>query len=323
MAIHNARDNSFKLILGNHQLFVEFLRDYLNIDLLKDVQPEDIEDMSERFLPLFQDNQDSDTVKRINLKGEPPIFVIALLEHESKVNFRSSFKMFQYICLILDNYEKEINKEQEGASAKKGFRYPPVLPIVFYDGTDPWTAELNFLDRTALNQVFQKYIPKFEYLLVDLNRYAPEDLVRFGDALSLIMLIDKLETWDGESLLNKMPPDYLERMALKIPKELTRLITDVMSTLLNRLKFPEEETRTVTNYFTGKEERGMFEHVVEKVLEDRRRAREEGKEEGEKVGKEEKALEAARNFLGMGLSPEQVAKGTGLDLATVKNISLP
>ncbi|MFP3043240.1 Rpn family recombination-promoting nuclease/putative transposase [Treponema primitia] len=317
MAIHNAKDNSFKLILGNHQLFVEFLRDYLNIELLKDVQPEDIEDMSERFLPLFQDNQDSDTVKRINLKGEPPFFVIALLEYESKVNFRSSFKMLQYICLILDNYEKEINKEQEGASAKKGFRYPPVLPIVFYDGTDPWTAELNFLDRTALNQVFQKYIPKFEYLLVDLNRYAPEDLVRFGDALSLIMLIDKLETWDGESLLSKIPPDYLERMALKIPKELTRLITDVMSTLLNRLKFPKEETRIVTNYFTGKEERGMFEHVVEKVLEDRRRAR----EEGERVGKEEKALEDARNFLGMGLSPEQVAKGTGLDLATVKNIS--
>jgi hypothetical protein len=85
MAIHKARDNSFKLILGNHELFVEFLRDFINIDLLKTVKPEDIEDLSERFLPLFQDNRDSDTVKRIKLK-DTPLFVIAIVEHESEVN---------------------------------------------------------------------------------------------------------------------------------------------------------------------------------------------------------------------------------------------
>jgi hypothetical protein len=119
MAIHNARDNSFKIILGNHRLFVEFLRDYLNIDLLKDVQPGDIEDLSERFLPLFQDNQDSDTVKRINLKGAPPFFVIALLEHESKVNFRSSFKMLQYICLIWTTTKRRPTRGTQGSARLK------------------------------------------------------------------------------------------------------------------------------------------------------------------------------------------------------------
>ncbi|MCL2069491.1 MAG: hypothetical protein FWH19_00715, partial [Treponema sp.] len=43
-------------------------------------KPEDIEDISERFLPLFQENRDADTVKRINLKGPTPLFVIAILE---------------------------------------------------------------------------------------------------------------------------------------------------------------------------------------------------------------------------------------------------
>jgi hypothetical protein len=58
MPIHKARgwsrrtaarpcvpDNSFKLILGNHELFVQFLRDFIPIDILKNVKPEDIEDM--------------------------------------------------------------------------------------------------------------------------------------------------------------------------------------------------------------------------------------------------------------------------------------
>ncbi|GHV71382.1 hypothetical protein AGMMS49928_22890 [Spirochaetia bacterium] len=52
------------------------------------------------------------------------------------------------------------------------------------------------------------------------------------------------------------------------------------------------------------------------------RWKEEGREEGRKEGREEKALETAKNFLGMGLNPEQVAKGTGLDLATIQGLSV-
>ena len=70
--IHNAKDNSFKLVLDDHELFSEFLRDFVSLDLLNDVDPADIVDMTERFLPLFTDQKDSDTVKRVNLKGEQP-----------------------------------------------------------------------------------------------------------------------------------------------------------------------------------------------------------------------------------------------------------
>ncbi|MDR1933665.1 MAG: Rpn family recombination-promoting nuclease/putative transposase, partial [Spirochaetales bacterium] len=178
MPIHKTRDNSFKLIFGNHELFVEFLRDFIPIDILKDVKPEAIEDISERFLPLFQEGRDSDTVKRISLKdGGAPLFVIAVVEHESKVNYRAGFKMLQYICLILDQYEKEVNREHPGIIQTKDFSYPPVLPVIFYDGPETWTAPLNFADRTEMCGIFAKYVPGFEYLLVELNRYSQEDRV--------------------------------------------------------------------------------------------------------------------------------------------------
>ena len=53
--------------------------------------------------------------------------------------------------------------------------------------------------------------------------------------------------------------------------------------------------------------------------------REEGREEGISIGLEhglaqgayEKALETARSFISMGLSPEQVAQGTGLSLEVI------
>jgi hypothetical protein len=262
-AIHNAKDNSFKLILAEHDLFVEFLRDFVPIDILKDVKPEDIEDMSERFLPLFQDAKDSDTIKRVrlngNVQGSDSLFVIAVVEHESEVNHRSSFKMLQYITLVLTEYEKEANKAKDGASSAKDFKFPPVLPIVFYDGYGTWTAETNFLDKTEMADVFGQYIPTFEYELVALNRYSEADLTKFGDILSLIMLIDKIHTSDEFSLLSKLSPDYGKKIdALNIPHHLRELLANVITVLLARINIPQDEIEKVTEKIFKRRIQEMF-----------------------------------------------------------------
>ena len=75
---HKTKDNIYKKIFGEPAIFVEFLNDYVPIDLLKGLNPSDIDDISERYLPLFSDNKDSDTVKRINLGGDEPLFVIGM-----------------------------------------------------------------------------------------------------------------------------------------------------------------------------------------------------------------------------------------------------
>ena len=98
MPIHNAADNCFKLIFDDHRLFADLIRDFIHIDILKEVKPEDIEDMKERFIPLFQESRDADTVKRINLKGDP-FFIIAILEHQSQINFRTCFKMLLFYLM--------------------------------------------------------------------------------------------------------------------------------------------------------------------------------------------------------------------------------
>ena len=329
MTIHNAKDNSLKKILSEPELFVDFIKDYVKIDLFKDIKPTDIEDMTERFLPLFQDNKDSGTVKRINLKGSGPLFVIAIVEHESQVNFRTSFKMLQYITLVLTEYEKDANKENRNASKAKNFKFPPVLPIVFYDGVGNWSAETNFLDRTELSDVFYKYIPKFEYALVSINQYEVSDLVQFGNALSLIMIIDKIQTVDGLSLLTKLPPDYIAKLQLNIPPHLDKLLADVITVLLKRINVPNEEISEITEHIYQRRLNEMFNFIEDyDVQETRRVAREEGikegiKEgiiEGKKEGINEKSYRTAKRALKMGDSPEHVAYVVELPLRKVLEI---
>jgi len=317
MSIHNAADNSFKLIFGDHKLFSDFLKDFINIDVLKEVKPEDIEDISERFLPLFQENRDADTVKRINLKGSTPLFVIAILEQQSQVNHRSCFKMLQYICLVLDAWEKEVEKEKPGAIKLKDFKYPPVLPIIFYDGKGSWTAEKNFLNRTNLNIAFEKYIPKFEYEVVNLNDYTEEGIMKFGDALSFILLIDKLRDKKGESLLNKLPHDYEEKLKLQIPEYMSKLLSKVIRVLLDKSGYEPQEALEIAALVESAEKKEygeMFEAVIESIREGREEAWNGGIEEGIKI--------TARNALAEGSTPEFVQKITGLDIETIKKIQI-
>lgn len=48
-------DSSSKLIFGNAELYSRFLRNYMNMPILKNVCAEDIEDVSERYILMFTD----------------------------------------------------------------------------------------------------------------------------------------------------------------------------------------------------------------------------------------------------------------------------
>ncbi|MBE5063588.1 hypothetical protein INF30_09970 [Lachnospiraceae bacterium DSM 108991] len=43
------KDSSAKLIFDDHVLCAQFLQDYVDVGILRNVEPEDIEDISERF----------------------------------------------------------------------------------------------------------------------------------------------------------------------------------------------------------------------------------------------------------------------------------
>lgn len=65
----------------------QFLRNYIDIPLLKNVKAEDIEDVTERYVPMFTEERNSDTVKRIKLAGNNTLFFVSLIEHKTKVDY--------------------------------------------------------------------------------------------------------------------------------------------------------------------------------------------------------------------------------------------
>lgn len=118
------RDSSAKLIFGDPILCSQFLRKYISIPLLKDVQPEDIEDVTERYVHMFTEERDSDVVKKVHMKdGEHTFYLVSLIEHKSNVDYNVVMQILRYMVFIWEDYEREMNRRHEGISRTKDFRY--------------------------------------------------------------------------------------------------------------------------------------------------------------------------------------------------------
>ena len=166
--IREIKDNSYKQILSEPELFCQFIRDFINIDVLKDVKPENIEDYTERYLPLTSENRDTDVVKLINI-FEKELIIIALVETQTKVNFLMPLRILDYCVYIWKEWCKDREKEKKGSTKRKGFRLPPILPIIYYSGTGKWSAPENFIDKVEHSNIFKEYIPNFRYETVNLT----------------------------------------------------------------------------------------------------------------------------------------------------------
>jgi len=107
-------DSSGKVIYDEPILCAQFVRDYVDLPYMKDVQPEDIEDVSSQYVPLIAEERNADRVKKIKVKGKNPFFLISLIEHKTKTEYNIFMQIFRYMVYIWEDYEKQEEKKRKG-----------------------------------------------------------------------------------------------------------------------------------------------------------------------------------------------------------------
>ena len=66
---------------------------------------------------------------------------------------------------------------------------PPMLPVVLYNGEKPWTAPLSLAELFRPMEGFTP--PDFRYVVLDVNRYSPEELRPVEDVTSGVFLMEQ------------------------------------------------------------------------------------------------------------------------------------
>ena len=310
------KDSGAKLIFDNANLCALLLRNYSNIEALKDVRAEDIEDVTERYIPMFIEERNADVVKKVRIRDGSEIF-IALIEHKAQVDYNVCMQVLRYMVFIWEDYAKQQEKIHKGISKSRDFKYPPVFPIVYYNGVNKWTVDKTFSSRIALGDVFSKYIPQFEYHLVNTGDYNREELLNREDGLSLIMLINKLrDAADFNSL--GLPKDYLDNIAFKSPEDVLETLARVIAVVLRKQFVPEDEIQGFVSHIKERDMSDLFEGWKGFNVQEERQ---KGKELGKEIGKDLTRINLICKKLSKGKSIETIASEIEEDEAFVKEIS--
>lgn len=299
----NLRDSSGKIIFDDSILCAQFMNDY--VKGLKDitVQPEDIEDVSERYVPLIAEERYSDTVKKVKIPNKEPLYFISLIEHKTEVDYNVAIQVFRYIYQIWEDYEKEMEAVHKGISKTKDFRYPPVIPIVYYEGKKKWTASLEFKEKVAMQELFGDMIPNFTYQLVCLNDYSNQELLDKGDAISLMMLISKIREISDIEQFMTLPSERLNEIVKPLPEQLVKKIAQIFRVCLFSMNAPEDQVEEIVARVEEKKMARLFEGMNIDIQADWKRREEQLKQiaEGEqRLAEGEQKLAEGRQELAEG-----------------------
>ena len=128
-------------------------------------------------------------------------------------------------------------------SSQKGFRYPPIIPIVYFEGKSSWTADMHLSDRIDLSEKFQSYIPDFTYKVVRVHGYRNEDLRKKHNEMSLVMMINRIQSAEDYTEFLESSREYVDEIYNGTAADIRAVYREVLWALFQKMNVPVEEAR--------------------------------------------------------------------------------
>ena len=299
-------DVNNRIIFKNHTLCAQFLRDYTELDILKDITEEDIEDVTEKYQKYLGISFDTDTVKRIHIRdiadgSDMPMYIVSLVEHKSDVDYNVVMQLLQYMTCIWHDYELTMKNNSLGNAKNKDFRYPPILPIVYYEGKRKWTSPMSLGERIFMGDVFSAYVPDFTYKLINLHGYTNDELLAHGDEMSFLMMINRVQSAEDLKDFLNVNREQVQSIIDGASEGILEIIMGTIWNLMMKMNMPTEDAQDCMRELGERSMGNWFENMDKMDIQAERKntaeARKELAEAKEKLAEAEGRLFEAENRL--------------------------
>ena len=299
-------DVNNRIIFKNHTLCAQFLRDYTGLDILKDITEEDIEDVTEKYQKYLGISFDTDTVKRIHIRdiadgSDMPMYIVSLVEHKSDVDYNVVMQLLQYMTCIWHDYELTMKNNSLGNAKNKDFRYPPILPIVYYEGKRKWTSPMSLGERIFMGDVFSAYVPDFTYKLINLHGYTNDELLAHGDEMSFLMMINRVQSAEDLKDFLNVNREQVQGIIDGASEGILEIIMGTIWNLMMKMNMPTEDAQDCMRELGERSMGNWFENMDKMDIQAERKntaeARKELAEAKEKLAEAEGRLLESENRL--------------------------
>jgi hypothetical protein len=129
-----------------------------------------------------------DVVWKVRLR-EQWLYIYVMIEFQSEPDPFMALRLLVYVGLL---YRDLLRWQELPADG----RLPPVLPMVLYHGTAPWTGAAAFQDLlTPAPSGLERYQPRFHYLLLDEERYPTTALAATENLAAALFRLDRSRSY--------------------------------------------------------------------------------------------------------------------------------
>jgi predicted transposase/invertase (TIGR01784 family) len=177
--MHQPHDKLYREFFNHPQLIEELLRGFVDEQFVHDLDFSSLTKLNPTFTTDEFIKREADIVYEILYK-EKPIYIYLLLELQSSVDQFMVERMLQYVCAFSREYCK----------TRKVIQFPPVFPLVLYNGNRKWDAAVQFQKLVSSSPLPSKYIPHFGYALVAINEIPKRKLFKLHNTLSALFYIE-------------------------------------------------------------------------------------------------------------------------------------
>ena len=318
-SIHQPDDKAFKALLQTRKAFLQLLRCFLHESWVAQLDEQALHRIDKSFiLPDFT-SRESDIVYRCRFHDSEVIFYV-LLELQSSVDHQMPWRLLQYMVEIW----RMAHRDTEQAHRRRiGFRLPPIVPIVVYNGKQGWTAQRRFRDYLQDGETFGSAVPDFTYHLVDIKRWKPEDMAQLSGILPVALHLENASDLGELTDRIKASFDAIRRLDDEETGLLSAFIHRILLPMAHEAS-PEDMDRFIEQsaLLDAEGRDDMVSQISKKIYQEAKALVQKGLEEGLEKGRVEGVLAErqalVRRMQQNGLTADQIAAFTGLSLDEIK-----
>ena len=153
------------------------------------------------------------------------------------------------------------------------------------------TADFHLKDRIEFAEQMEKYIPDFSYEVVSVSQYTNEELSMKRDEMSLVMLINKIQTPEDCEAFRKVSEELVNSIYSNAPETIKEIYKKILWTLLIKMNVPVDEAREMMGEIGGRGMGYLFENMEKMDIQAERR---NTQRERERADAAEKRAEAEK-----------------------------
>ena len=171
--IIQSHDRFFKNLFSGKNEIKEFVTKTFPTEITEKLQLETLELDQTEYVDSNLRTTYSDLVDNCKYENNTDIKISFLFEHKSSPE---KFPHLQLLGYMLKIWETQIKQNQE---------LTPIIPIIFYHGKSKWINKPFEKYFNGLDDTLQRFIPKFDYQLIDTSEFTDNEIIKLFESLQL------------------------------------------------------------------------------------------------------------------------------------------